>query len=221
MKKIFILIILIPTTILGATLKEKENKYNYFVSKITPTIKERMINGNSWKKECPIKLEDLRYIKLSYWDFNNIEQTGEIIVHKELSDDVVDIFKEFYDKKYLIYSLKLVSDFKADDNRSMAANNSSAFNCRKVAGTKSWSNHTYGRAIDINPVQNPYIRKNGAVEPENGKKYVDRKVKHHAIIRKNDLVYNIFKKYNWFWGGNWRTVKDYQHFQKKRKLIKK
>ena len=112
--------------------------------------------------------------------------------------------------------MKLVSHYNADDERSMSANNTSAFNCRNIANTSRWSKHSYGKAIDINPVQNPCVIKTKVYpQIDAAKPYKARILKHPAMIKKGDLVYRLFKQNGWNWGGDWKSLKDYQHFEKK------
>lgn len=188
------------------------------ISPITPNIKKRMMEGNTWKKVCPVGLEDLRYLRLPYWDFQGKSKMGELIVHKEAATSTVRVFEELYAIGYPIKQMRLVSDFKGKDWHSIEADNTSAFNCRPATGTKRWSNHAYGKAIDINPIENPYISRTGYISHKASLKY--RKRTHHpkrgiadkALITKDDQAYHIFIKHGWKWGGEWKGIKDYQHF---------
>ncbi len=199
------------------------SEYTYEVSKISSEIKHRMIKGNSWRKGCPVALKDLRYIRLTYLDFKGVSQEGELIVHKDISKDIVEIFESFYYFKYPIKKMKLVSDYKGNDWQSIEADNTSAFNCRPVTGNKNkWSNHAYGKAIDINPIENPYVSKKGTSSHSKSTPYLPPKRIHknellatdRAMFLKNDIVVKIFKDYGWRWGGDWKGIKDYQHFDK-------
>ncbi len=190
------------------------------ISPITSEVKKRMIKGNSWKKGCPVDLENLRYIRIRHLDFKGMNKMGELIVHADVADGVVKIFEELYDIKYPIRQMKLVSEFKGNDWQSIEADNTSALNCRPVTGNKKkWSNHAYGKAIDINPIENPYISRTGYISHKASAKY--RKRVHNssrgladkAMALKNDKVTKIFEKYGWTWGGDWEPVKDYQHFE--------
>jgi len=189
------------------------------ISKITPEIKKRMIKGNSWRKGCPVPLRDLRYLKVTYMDFNGKDKTGEIIVHKNVSVEVREIFRSLYKIAYPIRKMKLASDYKGNDWQSIESGNTSAFNCRSATGSKKWSKHSYGKAIDINPIENPYIARNGRISHKASLKYRKRVHKNttsadKAVLLKNGKATKIFKKYDWKWGGDWFGVKDYQHFSK-------
>jgi len=213
MKKLLLLTTLSSSLLLA--------QFNYNISEITPEVKERMLKADSWRQSCPVPLVDLRYINVNHLNFDGETVSGEIIVHKDVADDVVNIFSELYEMGYPIKQMHLVSDFNADDWASIEAGNTSAFNCRPVTGNKKkWSKHAYGRAIDINPIENPYVSKTGHISHKASLKYKRRVHKVNtpadkALLLKNDKATKIFKKYGWKWGGDWRTIKDYQHFVKK------
>ena len=189
------------------------------ISPITNTIKQRMLQGNSYKKGCPVPLKNLRYVRLRYLDFHGNSAMGEMIVHKDVSHEVVEIFDTLYTIEYPIHKMKLVSDYKGSDWQSIEADNTSAFNCRKATGSKHWSKHSYGKAIDLNSIENPYISRKGYIAHKASQKYRKRVHKDNtytdrAVLLKHDKATKIFKKYGWKWGGNWHGVKDYQHFYK-------
>lgn len=172
------------------------------------------IKGVSWKNGAPVKLDDLSYVKVVYWGFDNKEHIGELVVHKKVAEEITQIFKELYEAKFAIEKMKLIDEYGASDDLSMADNNTSAFCFREVAGKKgTLSKHSYGIAIDINPVQNPYV-KGKRISPEAGKEYMDRVNVRKGMVVKNDICYKAFKERGWIWGGEWKTLKDYQHFQK-------
>ncbi len=201
--------------------QEKETKIEqetvFTSDKIVPgdEVYER-IYGKSYKENEDIKLEDLRYLRMSYVDFEGETQVGEMIVHKDIAKAVLEIFEELYEAEYPIERIQLVDDFDAEDAKSMEANNSSAFNYRKIANSDKLSNHSFGKAIDINPKYNPYVYNyNGQsyVEPECGRDYADRQVINNYMINHEDLCYKLFVKHGFIWGGDWNTRKDYQHFE--------
>jgi hypothetical protein len=177
---------------------------------IDAKIKARM--RYSWRPGCPVPLKNLRLIKMSYWGFDGSAHMGEMVLNKRVVDDVLGVFRKMFDAKFPIRRMRLVDAYRGDDDRSMAADNTSAFNCRKVTGGSDWSQHAYGWAIDINPVENPYISRSGRVSPPNGAKYADRSRRAKGMIHRGDVVYRAFRSIGWGWGGNWRSIKDYQHF---------
>lgn len=173
------------------------------------------IIGVSWKENSPVKLEELSYINVTYWGFDDVEHVGEMIVHEKLAQEVVDIFRELYVAKFPIEKMNLIDEYDANDDLSMADNNTSAFCSREITGKKGvFSEHSYGIAIDINPIQNPYI-KGETILPVEGTSYLDRENTRKGMIIKGDQCYNAFKSRGWTWGGEWNTLKDYQHFEKK------
>jgi len=189
------------------------------ISPINKTIKKRMIKGNSYKKGCPVPLHHLRYLRIKHLNFKGKTVMGEMIVHKDISKEVLKIFEALYKIAYPIRKMKLVSDYKGSDWQSIEADNTSAFNCRNATGSKKWSKHSYGKAIDINSIENPYISRKGYISHKASLMYKKRVHSKNtyadkAILLKNDEATKIFKKYGWIWGGEWSGVKDYQHFSK-------
>lgn len=185
------------------------------------TISDRVfarIEGKSFKEDCTTLREDLRYLRVMHYNKDGEIRRGELICHKDIADALLEIFQELYKAKYPIERMVLVDEYGADDETSMRANNSSAFNFRYISGTMKLSSHSRGMAIDINPLYNPYVRqgKGGVrVSPSNAVEYVDRaKVFPYKIV-KGDLCYRLFKKHGFTWGGDWKNSKDYQHFEKK------
>ena len=180
------------------------------------------INGKSYKENPNIALSDLRYLKVLHYNFNHEVQVGELIVNKEISTDVLNIFRELFEIEYEIESMYLIDNYwtgnGADtDAASIDANNTSAFCYRKVTGGSGLSNHAYGYAIDINPQQNPYVyRSNGRWKwyHDNADAYIDRTTGDPHMIVKGDKCYEIFVKYGFSWGGEWSNPMDYQHFER-------
>ncbi|MFT7823794.1 MAG: M15 family metallopeptidase [Sulfurimonas sp.] len=193
--------------------------YQARINKISPEIKQRMIKGNSYRKGCPVGLNDLRYLRIKHKNFIGKEQWGEMIVHKDVADEVLKIFEALYEADYPIRKMRLVSDYQGKDWHSIEADNTSAFNCRSATGSKKYSKHAYGKAIDINPIENPYISRSGRISHKASLVYRKRVHKEdtaadRAVLLPDDKAVKIFKKYGWKWGGEWSSVKDYQHFSK-------
>jgi poly-gamma-glutamate synthesis protein (capsule biosynthesis protein) len=186
---------------------------------ISSSLKQKMIKGNAYKEGCPVGLKDLRYLRIRHMDFSGNTVMGEMVVHHDVSEEVVEIFDALYGIGYPVKKMKLVSAYHGNDWQSIEAGNTSAFNCRNATGSKKWSKHSYGKAIDLNPIENPYISRSGRISHVASLKYAKRK--HHndsaadkAMLVKEDKAIKIFKKYGWRWGGDWTRVKDYQHFSK-------
>lgn len=203
-----------------ALVMTASDRYTYqegfFYQSITDDVKTR-INGLSYKSDCTVPYEDLRYVSVLYEDFNGETQIGEIICNKAIAQDLVEIFYELYLNHYQIDKIRLIDEYDADDDLSCEANNTSCFNFRKVYGSNNLSKHALGLAIDINPFQNPYITYPDGVErisPPGSEPYADRNSGLPHIITEDDLCYQLFTAHGFTWGGHWRTLKDYQHFQK-------
>ena len=184
----------------------------FTASALSQSIIEK-ISGKSYRENHDIGLDELAYLQMLFVDFHGSTQRGEMIVHYSLAKEVLEIFSELYKAGYQIEKMRLVDEYDADDERSMADNNSSAFNYRVVADTDIISMHGYGRAIDINPLNNPYIV-GSKIMPANAVKFADRSKNFPHKIDHNDLCYKLFKQRGWTWGGDWKTQKDYQHFYK-------
>ena len=167
-----------------------------------------------------ISYDDLRYLKVLYYDFDGNVQEGELICNVSIAEDLKEIFYELYRNQYPIQSIRLIDDYNGDDTASMEANNTSCFNYRVVDGTTSLSKHALGCAIDINPFYNPYVvfdkTGNGQdyISPKGSEIYADRSKDFAYKIDEQDLCYRLFKEHGFTWGGNWNSCKDYQHFQK-------
>lgn len=212
----------------------------YFTSsELSEEQKEQML-GKSYRENADVSIEGLRYVKVLHYNFEHNIQVGELVVNERIAEDCISIFRELFLGEYEIASMYLVDryfDQESDEPRgtalseeaaearcaaadcaSMAANNSSAFHYRRIAGTKTLSNHAYGMAIDINPAQNPYISFNAQAGYQNSYSYdpvfADRSSGAPHMITHDDLCYQIFARYGFSWGGDWESSKDYQHFEK-------
>ena len=193
-------------------------KQGFTYQKLPLRIRKK-ITGVSYRKNSHIQYGDLRYVRVRYYDFAGEVQDGALIVNKKIARKTVKIFYALYQMKYPIERIELVDEYGADDEKSMRANNTSAFNYRTVAGTERLSKHALGMAIDINPRINPYINSQGILTPANAKVYRNRDQKKckgkyaSYMIQPNSKIVKIFKKYGFTWGGDWKNSKDYQHFQ--------
>jgi hypothetical protein len=184
--------------------------FSGFAARIDGATRARM--ASSWHQGCPVPIEDLRLLTLDFWGFDGQVHTGEMVVHRDVAQDVIDVFRELFGARFPIRRMRLVDDYGGDDDQSMAADNTSAFNCRPVTGGSAWSEHSYGRAIDINPIQNPYVAGGGTVLPPAGAAYADRSQRAKGMIHPGDAVVRAFTSVGWGWGGTWSDPTDYQHF---------
>jgi len=168
-------------------------------------------------RDLGISRSDLRYVRLLHYDFNGRVQRGELVCNAAIAADLVDIFRKLYEARYPIASVRLIDDFGADDERSMRANNTSCFCYRAVAGSRKLSKHARGLAVDLNPLQNPCVKVRGGrtiVQPKNATAYAKRSRAFAHKIDRSDLAYKLFIQHGFKWGGAWRSLKDYQHFEK-------
>ena len=136
------------------------------VEPISDELADEMI-GVSWHPGCPVPISDLRIITMNHWGFDDLVHRGELVVHADVAEDVVTVFGQLFTARFPILRVERIERYDGDDNTSMAADNTSSFNCREIAGGGPYSVHSWGKAIDINPVENPYI-KGGRVLPPSG-----------------------------------------------------
>ena len=189
---------------------------DFYISEIPDDIFAKM-QGKSYKEDCTVPREDLRYVHVRHMGFDGEAKDGELVVNKAIADDVLAIFEELYKADYPIEKVRLVDEYDADDEASMSDNNSSAFNFRFISHTMRISKHGLGMAVDINTRYNPYVKTvDGklSIEPANGADYVDRSKDFPHKIDHEDLCYKLFKEHGFTWGGDWTHSKDYQHFER-------
>lgn len=176
------------------------------------------IQGISYQENPNVALSDLAYLRMLYYGMDGNTYVGEMIVNQKIKEDVLSVFQKLYEERYPIERMLLVDEYQGEDERSMDANNTSAFNYRTIAGSSKLSNHSYGMAIDLNPKYNPYVKQRGdgsiLCQPESGRAYADRTKEFDYKIDENDLAYQLFTQAGFTWGGSWNSVKDYQHFEK-------
>ncbi len=182
-----------------------------FSARIDPVGVDEL--GASWRPGCPVGPDELRSITADHVDATGRRRIGTIVVHRRVAADVVGVLGVLYDRRYPIASLRPVAEFDGNDDASMAADNTSGFNCRPVTGGTGWSRHAYGLAIDLNPIRNPYVRGARVLPPE-GLGWVDRRLYHPAMIRPGDAVTAAFAAVGWRWGGDFASLADYQHFER-------
>ena len=183
------------------------------VHKIGPALRERMRSTHG--DRCPVAWRDLRLLRLTHVGFDGRDQRGELVVAASYTRDVVGVFRKLYDARWPIRRMRTADAYGGGDDRSMAANNTSGYNCRRVADSTSWSAHAYGAAIDLNPVQNPYLTGAGTLPPA-GRRFADIPrdggvAEPAGVIGGDDLVVRAFADIGWEWGGAW-AAPDYQHF---------
>lgn len=195
----------------AAPARAQAPRFDADTKRITGRVR-RTITGSSWHQGCPVPRSKLRLIRATYWDFQRDVERGALIVHKRHMRRIVGVLRDLFDDRFPIRRMNLIDRYGADDHRSMEADNTSAFNCRFVNGTNRWSMHAYGKAIDINPIENPYVTPSGYVSPPAGRPYADRSRDAKGMIHRADGTYDAFRDAGWRWGGDWSGTRDYQHF---------
>jgi len=168
--------------------------------------------AKNWHPGCPVPIADLRLVKVTYWDFEGDVRSGPLIVNEQVADDVLWVFRRLFRAGFPINRIDLAPRPQPIDWDSRR-NLTSSFNCRSATGNPgSLSQHSYGWAIDINPLQNPYVRLDGSVLRAAAKPYRNRSRDHRGMIHPGDVVVRSFARIGWEWGGDWHTLKDYMHF---------
>ena len=192
-----------------------DQKEQFYITEITDEIFER-IEGKSFKEDCTLPREDLRYLRVLHKNLDGETLEGEMIVNKYIAEDVLDILQKLYEADYPIERMQLVDDYDADDELSMEANNSSSFNFRFISHSTKVSKHGLGLAVDINTLYNPYVKTVDGeliIEPVTAEPYTHREDDFPYKIEKDDLCYQLFIEHGFEWGGDWGNRKDYQHFE--------
>ena len=183
------------------------------VARIGPALRA-VLTGRNWRPGCPVPIDDLRVVRVSYWDFDGAVARGPLIVNEKVARDVLWVFRRLFRAHFPIHRIGLPPRYRPPrpsdwfNTRDLT----SAFNCRPATGNPgSLSQHSYGWAIDVNPMQNPYVS-HGRVLRAAAKPYLDRSRHAPGMIRPGDVVVRAFAAIGWRWGGDWHTLKDYMHF---------
>jgi D-alanyl-D-alanine carboxypeptidase len=192
------------------TVSQGSSAFRGTIERIDAAQAKRM-TGVSWRPGCPVGLRDLRLLRLSHWDFRGKARTGRLIVHRDVAREMVEVFRDLYAARFPIRRMVPVDAYGGSDFRSIEADNTSAFNCRFVEGTTRWSNHATGTAIDVNPIENPYVSA-GRTAHRASRPYVDRSRRRPGMAYEGGALVRAFDRIGWGWGGRWTSVKDYQHF---------
>jgi hypothetical protein len=185
--------------------------YHARVQPIPPAMRAQM-TGVSWHPGCPVGLSDLRLIMVTYRGFDGREHTGRLIANRDAAAALVAVFRRLYAARFPIRRMEPVDRYGGDDYRSIEADNTSSFNCRNATGSTRWSNHAYGRAIDVNPIENPYVS-GGTTSHPASRLYLDRARHLRGTAYEGGALVEAFRSVGWGWGGTWSgSVRDYQHF---------
>jgi hypothetical protein len=184
---------------------------SFTAARLSSTDVRRMV-GTSWHRGCPVALADLRLVTATYWGFDKRAHTGRIVVHRDVATEVVAVLRRLYAARFPIRRMVPVDAYGGSDYRSIEADNTSAFNCRYVDGTTRWSEHAYGRAIDLNPIENPYVTSSGTTSHPASRRYLRRAPYRRGMAVEGGAVVRAFDAVGWGWGGRWSGDSDYQHF---------
>jgi hypothetical protein len=218
---------LIPTLLATASLlapgaqampatpeRAAEKPFRGSVTTIPAKARKRM-EGVSWHEGCPVGLGKLRRVNVTYVDFDGDRKRGRLVIHRSEAREILTVFERLYSKGFPFRRIEPIERYGGDDHRSMDADNTSAFNCRVINGTNTWSRHAFGTAIDINPRENPYVTPSGHVSPPAGAAFTDRDdVRKGMIVKSGPVIGSMQRIAGWEWGGDWNGTKDYQHFSK-------
>ena len=196
---------------LGASAAEAAAPRFHANAKLLTPIQREAMTPSVWRPGCPVHWRELRRIRLSYWDFRGRRRIGALVVHHDVARDVVAIFRRLYRSRIAIRRMQPIERYGGDDFRSIEADNTSAFNCRFVGGTRRWSQHAYGRAIDINPLENPYVI-SGRTSHRRSVPFIRRRPYRKGMAVAGGAMVAAFTARGWGWGGRWLNSKDYQHF---------
>lgn len=190
-----------------------ERAVRSFTASISPIglALARRMTGVSWHAGCPVALRDLRVVRATYIGFDAHPHVGEVVVRSDVARDLVGVFRRLYAARFPIHRMRRVDAYGASDFRSIEADNTSAFNCRYVDGTTRWSEHAYGRAIDVNPIENPYVS-GGRTSHRGSTPYLRRTPCRRGMACPSNVLVRAFQSVGWGWGGYWNGAKDYQHF---------
>lgn len=207
------LALLAPTTVRADSAPPPSDPvFTSSVSPIPEAVAQEM-RGVSWEEGCPVPLEGLRLVRVSHWGFDDAVHQGELVIAAQEADGIVEVFRTLFAAHFFIERMERIDAYDGEDDRSMKANNTSALNCRKIKGSKRMSEHSFGTALDLNPLRNPFVR-GKYVSPEEGRPYAHRKKVRRGMITADGPVVAAFAAIGWKWGGNWKRTKDYQHFSK-------
>ena len=183
-----------------------------FVATVEPVPAE-VADRSTWSVRCPVGLDELRYVTVSFWGFDHRPHTGELLVNTEVADDLVVVFRQLFQARFPIEQMRVTAAEELDAPPTGDGNNTTAFVCRATRGATSWSQHAYGLAVDVNPFQNPYA-KGDVVAPELASAYTDRTWRRPGMLEAGDPVVKAFSAIGWGWGGTWESLTDWMHFSR-------
>lgn len=190
---------------------EQAAGFSATVSRLDASTRASM-TGVSWHPGCPVSLDGLRLVRLSFRGFDGKTHTGELVVNADATRAIVAVFRRLYREHFPIRRMERVDRFSGDDFASIEADNTSSFNCRSATGSTHWSNHAYGHAIDVNPIENPYVYGSGTSSHAASAPFLDRSRHRPGMAFDGGALVMAFAAVGWGWGGHWSGDRDYQHF---------
>jgi D-alanyl-D-alanine carboxypeptidase len=210
MKLAALLIVMVMTAML-AVEGSAATGFRGSVTPLPASLRETM-TGRSWHRGCPVALSGLSLVRARHWGFDGRVHTGRLVVARDVAQPVLDVLRRLYAARFPIRRMVPVDAYGASDFRSIEADNTSGFNCRFVDGTTRWSEHSYGRAIDLNPIENPYVTGAGTTSHPASRRYLRRSPYRPGMAVEGGVVVSAFDAVGWGWGGRWSGDHDYQHF---------
>ena len=181
-----------------------------FASSIEP-VPADVAARSTWEEACPVRLDELRYVRVAFWGFDQLHHTGELLVHRDVAEQIVQVFADLHEARFPIEEMRITRRDELDAHPTGDGNNTGSFVCRPTVGSSSWSQHAYGLALDLNPFHNPLDR-DDIVIPELASAYLDRSDIRPGMIVAGDAVTQAFARIGWGWGGDWSSSKDWMHF---------
>lgn len=181
-----------------------------FAAEVAP-VPDEVVERSTWRSGCPVGRDELRYVTVTFWGFDERPHTGELLVHHSAAEQLVGVFETLYEARFPIEEMRIVAPDELDAPPTGDGNNTTSFVCRPGVGGATWSEHAFGLAVDVNPFHNPYVR-GELVLPELAGAYVDRDDHRPGMIQPGDVVTGAFADIGWGWGGNWRSSRDWMHF---------
>jgi hypothetical protein len=185
--------------------------FEFSSHRIDAGVKERIV-GRSWHRGCPVGLGRLRYLRVAHWGWHGRRRVGELVVNRDAVGAMRTAFARLYRARFPIRRMRLVDDYGGSDYGSIEADNTSAFNCRPVTGGGRWSEHAYGRAVDVNPIENPYVAADGTTAHARSRPYLRRRPHRRGMAFRGGALVRAFAAAGWGWGGRWSGPTDFQHF---------
>jgi hypothetical protein len=198
-----------------ASIKHRSSRaaaaFRFQAFKLSPALRG-LLSHTSWRPGCPVGLAQLRYLRISYRGFDHRAHLGEMVVNASAVQGLRRVFAALFAARFPIRRMRLVDRYRGSDYASIQADNTSAFNCRDATGSSRWSEHAYGLAIDINPIENPYVYANGTTTHPASDSYLDRSNVRPGMAVPGGTLVRAFDAIGWGWGGRWPRPTDFQHF---------